>query len=337
MNAGNYQAAEKELRTAISYNPNWYFWHYALGLALHHQNRWDEAIQSLRQTLAINPKHDYSHLHLGYVLTKVNRYAEAEAEFITAVRLGNSAAKDYLIGTVNQVRENSLNSAFQKARTEKNSQKAEALWRKYLLVEPEDSGAWNNIGVALKEQGHYLAAEAAYRKALQLNPNNSLYKNNLNHLMGSVEHGKALEELKAAKEQGRIAKELTMEGMKGRSMVCFDDSRGCTYSKDHSVELTVFAPPNVRSSSPSKPLPAELKKDPEFIKLERNQQRIDQEYRERFDALQELWSKRDRGQGDKAVLDILIVEQRQRLSELKSEQRVNEIQTETIKKKYILD
>lgn len=58
---------------------------------------------------------------------------------------------------------------------------AEALgWlRKAVEIDPEFSGGWVNLGVALRRQGDIAAAEAAYRKALEIDPQTSSAYSNL--------------------------------------------------------------------------------------------------------------------------------------------------------------
>jgi tetratricopeptide (TPR) repeat protein len=46
-----------------------------------------------------------------------------------------------------------------------------AVWyRAALAVRPGNAGAWNNLGIALKDQGDLAGAEAAYREAIRLDP-----------------------------------------------------------------------------------------------------------------------------------------------------------------------
>jgi tetratricopeptide (TPR) repeat protein len=52
-------------------------------------------------------------------------------------------------------------------------------WKKALELNPEDSRGHNNLGVALFESGKIDEAIIEYRKSLELNPNSSLAQNNL--------------------------------------------------------------------------------------------------------------------------------------------------------------
>jgi Flp pilus assembly protein TadD len=56
---------------------------------------------------------------------------------------------------------------------------AEAFARKALELDAKLSEAWNNLGVALDEQGHSIEGEKALRKALELEPTYALARENL--------------------------------------------------------------------------------------------------------------------------------------------------------------
>lgn len=63
--------------------------------------------------------------------------------------------------------------------TEKNYAGAETTLRKALLVKPDDSELYNNLGIALKNQGKYKDAAAAYEKALEIKKDYIEAMNNL--------------------------------------------------------------------------------------------------------------------------------------------------------------
>ena len=51
-------------------------------------------------------------------------------------------------------------------------------WQKAVELDPTYAAAWNNLGIAYEQQGQFTKARAAYEKALQLEPNNNLIRQN---------------------------------------------------------------------------------------------------------------------------------------------------------------
>jgi tetratricopeptide (TPR) repeat protein len=69
--------AEPLLRQAIATDPNDYFAHFNLGLALSMQNKDQEAIQEFRQTLHLKPGLYEASLNLGIVLLRTKQFEDA--------------------------------------------------------------------------------------------------------------------------------------------------------------------------------------------------------------------------------------------------------------------
>lgn len=55
-------------------------------------------------------------------------------------------------------------------------------WKRVLAEGKESAAVYNNIAIALEKMGKFEEAEAAYKKALQIAPNNSTVKNNYDKL-----------------------------------------------------------------------------------------------------------------------------------------------------------
>jgi len=341
--AGNWMAAENEYRKAIQYYPNWYGYHFVLARVFANQGRYNDAIQSYKQSIALNPRYSSAYNNIGVILSNnLDRDEEAEQWFLKAHQLDptDSFARNNLVRTVKRIRQKVLDNNFSRAfyLSEKGeSAKAESLWRKYLLVNPNNANAWNNLGATLAQQRRYLAAEAAYREAVRLDPSHGKQADNLKKLMESDDRGNSLKQLMAASEQGMIAtKELDMEAMKGRAMSCFDFNEDatktirCAYSKDSPAAIALFAPRDTRQLITE--APPELKKDPKFIELAKENERLEKDYGEAYDALQELLKREDSGQGSTGMTDVLIAEQKQKLSTIKNEQNFNEVK---IQERYV--
>lgn len=51
-------------------------------------------------------------------------------------------------------------------------------WERIIEIDPKNSKAYNNLGVAYEAKGELDKARLAYQKALELEPNNKIYLNN---------------------------------------------------------------------------------------------------------------------------------------------------------------
>ncbi len=330
MDAGNWAAAEREFRIAVQYDPKWWGYRFDLAYVLQEQGKDDEAIGQYRASIGLRPS-PVAYNNVGIIFYKEGNLDAAEEWYGAALKMdpGYTRARNNLIQAIDYGRKKELSDLFSDAYNLLNKgeyAKAEFMFRKYLLVNPNDAGAWNNLGVALERQGNTLAAEAAYREAVRLAPSDSINTGNLNSLLASSARTSAMNELKAAKEQSENAANAeTIEAIKGTAMRCFDDSRGCSYTAGHDEEAVVFAPHETDNGG-AKQIPKQLREDPQFRQLESNGEKLDREYKKTYEATQQLWNRIDSGQGDKGAQEVLLAEQRNRLAVLKSEQMVNKIE-----------
>jgi Flp pilus assembly protein TadD len=60
-------------------------------------------------------------------------------------------------------------------------------WRKVLSSNPDSAAAYNNLAVAYEQKGRMNEAEAAYQKALELDPDNEYIEANLNNFKKNLE------------------------------------------------------------------------------------------------------------------------------------------------------
>jgi Flp pilus assembly protein TadD len=331
--ARNWSGAEEQFRTAIRRNPGWWGYHFRLAYVLAQAGRHQEAIDEYLEVIRLNPAEANAYNNIGVAYENMHRRADAEAWYRKALKVDRNVEKtpENLSGVVDEGRKEVMENCFQaawKLDEEGRPAAAEALWRKYLLLNPESASAWNNLGVSLERQGRQLEAEAAYRSALKLEPGDETYRENVRKRVESPERKGALAQAMAAASQGKgaagLAEAFREAAAKGQSLVCFDDARGCSHAGDHSVEAVVFAPAGKEAS---KPVPEAVKRDPGYVRLKQEMDRGEKEYKASFDALQTLWSKRDASPPkEKGTLDVKIAEVRSRLTEIKSEQRIREIE-----------
>jgi tetratricopeptide (TPR) repeat protein len=340
-NLNRYNEAIEEYHLAIRSHPNdssiWYW----LTEALISSQRYTEAIETYKDYINRYPRDSsWAYNNVGVILNNnLKDPKSAELWYLEAIRLDHNytIARDNLKNVVSRQGDAVLTEEFNRSfkLIENGDNKgAEVGLRKLLLAGSTDPAVLNNLGVALESQGHKLAAEAYFQKAASLDPNSQLYKDNINKIRNQSEYKTALNDLKAAKDQGQIAlsKDLRIEAMKHKgSIVCWDDSRGCSFTSDHSLENAVFIP----SGKPLfdyKNVSESVKKDSEFSKWYREKGRVDKDYKDTYESLQAALTKRDSmPEGKRGNIDIVIYNQKNDLTRLKSEGRVAEIE---MKKRY---
>jgi len=342
---------------------HWGPWYVCSWLAyvLKEQGKYEEAVtwykQAIQRTYYVTGPRDHIPViynNMGVILYyRLGKHKEGEQALRDSIRLNPNDSTavgnlvDMVLGGESEVKIRKFQQGLDLMEKEKYRE-AEAVWRKLLLTDPGRVDIRNNLGSALLNQKKYLAADAHLREArgpIREGPiwlPDATYdhiNDSLNNLEKSPEFKKAMEELKAAKEQGESAAELKMEAMKGQAMICFDESRGCAYTSDHSLENAVFAPaPQSAESALPAAAKAKAEKDPEYIELRKKKEKIEKEYKENYEALQAAWSQRDQQpQGSRGAIDLVIVELRNKLTEKRSEKRIAEIGMEKVAKKYVLD
>ena len=335
---GNWSAAEQAYRDALrsdasSYNGSIYW--YQLGYSLLMQDRWSEAESALRQSIAVRPGYHYAHMNLAWVLLKLGREKEAEEEYLAAMRLDPgdvTGSQGALIDLVGKRRKDIDDKAFKRAFDLEDPVQSEAAWRRYLLVNPGNSAAYNNLGVALQGQGRLLEADAAFREAARLDPQDAKAKQNLAGLKSREGYGEMLALAQAANFWGQLAAGDKNEAMKWMSMQCFDT--GCSYVSDHSTAIRLLAPAAPSSKGPE-PSPA-VRNDPVIAGLQKEKQALDNKYKQSYEALKAVWDAKERGKGDKGALDILEYQHKNELTAQASAIRTAEIKIKERKDKLDL-
>jgi tetratricopeptide (TPR) repeat protein len=140
-----------------------------LGVALHTDQRFQEAEMHYRRAIAIQPNYAPAHVNLGMVLLALRRPNEAVEAFRRAVELG----------AVDVDLDSRLGDALLQA-----GRPSEAIeyFRRAMRGGRRSAEVLSNLGLALRRTGRQDEAIAAYREAIQVHPNNAL----LHFTLGSV-------------------------------------------------------------------------------------------------------------------------------------------------------
>jgi tetratricopeptide (TPR) repeat protein len=127
--------------------------------ALMSRGDWDAALLPLRGALARDPRNKDLHQMLGIVHAAKGRHAQAADSFLRCLELPPHAN--------DRVPRFELAKAY--LRLGKSAEAAAHL-ESVLETDPDDASAWYNLGVARDRGGDRAGAEAAWRRALELDP-----------------------------------------------------------------------------------------------------------------------------------------------------------------------
>ena len=172
---------------AIELNPKYVSAHNNLASALFTLDKTDEAVAALRTAIELDPNEPVTHLNLGSMLSSQGKFDEAITECRKAIELNPNDAESHA-----NLAE-ALYGLEQRAEAIKELQKSAEL-------EP-DVGRFHILASALSNEGRYDEAIAAYRKIIELKPDDAAAYTDLGgHLQaaGQLEH--ALEACKKAIE-----------------------------------------------------------------------------------------------------------------------------------------
>ncbi len=172
--AGDAAGGEALLRRALAAMPEMAESHNALGIALQHQHRFDEAVACYRRAIALKADYAAAFGNLGAALQSQGRMDEAMACYQDILaRWPNHADARY-----------NLANAFQ---TSGRIAEAEDAYRAVLARNPAHADALNNLGIVLRDQGRLDEALAAYRLAIGLRPNDAGF--HYNRALAQLEAG----------------------------------------------------------------------------------------------------------------------------------------------------
>jgi Flp pilus assembly protein TadD len=176
--SGSHEDAIVWLRAAVSGDPRA---HYDLGVELFRTGMFDEAIDHFASLIRIwrvpPPSHPHwqpplridvvsAQIYMGRALAKTQRESEAIEQYKSALTLDPSNVEAH--GLLAEGRFH-----------QQNFLEASLHYRAYLKARPEEPGVWTNFGVALASSGKLEEAAGAFRRAVELEPQNVLARRNL--------------------------------------------------------------------------------------------------------------------------------------------------------------
>jgi len=186
--------AESQCRILLAQEPAHAQAVHLLGLILKDTNRASEGEQLIRSSIALLPACAEFHANLGKLLRRQQRFTEALFSLRTACALSRDEATVSLIART-------LGDLGRHAEAETEC--------RGLVATTRTAAAWSALGVALRAQGKVLEAEAAYREALAVSPEDQLSNHNLGALLSQLERAEeALGHLDRAAKSGGTSFEL---------------------------------------------------------------------------------------------------------------------------------
>lgn len=155
MQSNNNEAAIKEFRKALAFDPENDTAHTYLGNIYLQQNKTKEAIKEFKESVRLQPLSVNSLVNLGNAYVQDKNYLEAEKSFKSAARMDPlNPVPDYTLGHV-YLNTDRLNEA-------------EAQFRKAEKISPRDGNVFYSLGMLYNKQGKSEEAVKNLEKALSL-------------------------------------------------------------------------------------------------------------------------------------------------------------------------
>lgn len=152
-----YEAAERELRKALEFDPDYALAHFHLGIMRGLQNRHAEAVDALQRSIGLDPEYTNARQQLAVAYKALRRYREAEAAARAALQIDPSYADAHLV--LGQV-------LAEAGRREEGL----AAMEEAVRLAPQHANGFSDLGKLLRAMGRPADAERALRRALELDP-----------------------------------------------------------------------------------------------------------------------------------------------------------------------
>ena len=178
---GDYGEAADALRKALAMAPNYPDYHNDLGGCLFREGHYEEALTAFREAIRLNPAYANAYNNMSFVYRKRRMYEEAERAIRKAIALDPAhAVGDYPLGLgyfsggmFSQFREGGAMDAVSLGKIYlmgRNYGKAVEFLRRAVSRHPRYADYHLVLGEALQASGQLREAEAAFQKALEINP-----------------------------------------------------------------------------------------------------------------------------------------------------------------------
>ena len=155
-----YKEAIPLFKKAIQLDPSYPDPHNNISICYATFGKYNLAINHLRSSIRINPKSDKAYNNLGNFLIKVGKLDQAEEALLKALSLNPHYGKAFM----------TLGNLYME---KKNYDKAlEYLKKSFTIGDGDNEIGYSLYGAACFEAGHLDESEFAYKKTLQLEPNN---------------------------------------------------------------------------------------------------------------------------------------------------------------------
>ncbi|MBD3857262.1 MAG: tetratricopeptide repeat protein [Acidobacteria bacterium] len=174
--SGDYNAAERRLRTVISRNPSFAQAWLLLGTVLTHAGRASDAVSVYREAIASGAVDSDLPARLALLLAEASDPA-AETALREAIRSSPAVRADLHLAL------GELLSAQGRRDEARHQFEIAGAAPAAIAREPTAAGAWNNLGIALEELGRTQEAETAYRRAGEIDTRDSRALFNLGILL----------------------------------------------------------------------------------------------------------------------------------------------------------
>jgi tetratricopeptide (TPR) repeat protein len=164
----------EQLRKVIAMSPTFARARLALGKALLHEGKVDDALTQLQEATRLDPESGEAHYQLGLALARSGRQSDATAEVQKGRQLSGADERNQNADLdISEGR-----SAFQAGELEA----AAAKFRHAIKLAPDSAAAHRYLAMVLEKQGDIADALVSYRKAVDLNPGDSAARQSLNRL-----------------------------------------------------------------------------------------------------------------------------------------------------------
>ena len=191
-----FEESAQALRSAIRLRPNYWAYHYSLGVTFYRANRYPEAVSALRRAAELQPDNGSTHQMLGTVYHAMDDTKNAIANYERATRFGSAAAYTNLgvlyaamgdlvasakareeavrLEPKSAIKRHNLASIYARMGRDGDARReyeaTAALCREELRIRPKEAGTLSTLSLTELKLGRRQDAEKHLGEALALDP-----------------------------------------------------------------------------------------------------------------------------------------------------------------------